>query len=106
MCPHGGVVTHIPVTFTSYRIEGRPPMLLTDQYLVQGCPFHAGPMSPCARVTWVSGSPMLLVRGVPVLTQASIGLCQSHSGIPQGPAIVSSCQLMVPEPGEFTSINE
>ncbi|MEP6945085.1 MAG: hypothetical protein ABJA02_04150 [Acidobacteriota bacterium] len=106
MCPHGGVVTHVPGTFTSYRIEGRPPMLLSDVYLVQGCPFYTGQPSPCVGVNWITGSPTMMVRGIPVLTQASVGLCQSTTGVPQGPAIIASCQLMVPEPSEFTNISD
>lgn len=106
LCPHGGVVTHIPGTFTSYRIEGRLPMLLTDTYLIQGCGNYAGQFSPCAMVIWVTASSKLIVRGVPVLTQASVGLCQSAAGVVQGPAIIAVCQLIVPEPDDFTTIDQ
>jgi hypothetical protein len=106
LCPHGGVVTHIPITFTTYRIEGRRPMLLTDEYMVQGCPGAGGPMGGCIRVQWVSGSTMLLVKGIPVLTQTSVGLCQTSAGVAAGPAIIASTQLMVREPDEFTSVDQ
>lgn len=106
LCPHGGLVTHIPTTFTSYRIEGRRPMLLTDEYMVQGCPGAGGPMGGCFRVQWVTGSTMLMVKGIPVLTQSSVGLCQTSGGIAAGPAIIASTQLMVQEPTEFTSVDQ
>ncbi len=106
MCPHGGMVTHVPGTFTSYRIAGRPPMLQADTFMVQGCPFYAGIPSPCTSVMWVTASSMLIVRGSPALTQASVGLCSSAGGAVQGPAIIASCQLMVQEPGELTVIND
>lgn len=105
MCPHGGLVAHVPGTFTSYRIAGRPPMLQSDTYLVQGCPFYGAGPSPCTNVIWVTASAMLVVRGIPALTQASVGMCQSAAGIAQGPAIIASCQLMVKEPSEFTTVN-
>jgi len=106
MCPHGGIVTHVSGTSTSFRIQGRPPMLLTDVYIVSGCPFGGGYSGPCTQVMWVSGSPMLRIRGIPVLTQASVGICQSSSGVPQGPAIIASCQLIEPEPDQPTDINQ
>lgn len=106
LCPHGGLVTHVPTTFTSYRIEGRQPMLMTDEYLIAGCAGTGGPMGGCFRVQWVTASTMLIVKGVPVLTQASVGLCQTAAGVPTGPAIVASTQLMVREPDEFTSVDQ
>ena len=105
MCPHGGMVTHVPGTFTSYRIAGRAPMLRTDNFLVSGCPLYGGYSSPCTSVFWVTASSMLIVRGSPALTQASVGLCYSAAGYSQGPAIIASCQLMVQEPTQFTAIN-
>ncbi len=106
MCPHGGIVTHIPLTYTSYRVDGRPPMLLTDQYLISGCPFFSFMASPCFRVLWISGSVNLIIRGVPALTLSSVGLCQSASGIMQGPVIMTYTQTGQREPDEFTSVSE
>ncbi len=103
MCPHGGIVTHIPTTYTGYRVQGRRPMLLTDEYLVQGCNGAAG---GCMRVQWVTASTMLMVKGIPVLTQTSVGVCQTAGGLAIGPAIIASTQLMVQEPTEFTNVNE
>lgn len=105
MCPHGGIVTHISGTYTSYRVDGRRPMLLTDQYLLAGCPFLTYTTSPCVRVIWTSGSVNLIVKGQPVLTLSSVGLCQGASGNIQGPAIITYTQTGQLEPDAFTKIN-
>jgi hypothetical protein len=107
LCPHGGLVMHTPTSGTAYRIEGRPPMLLSDIYTINGCPYNGGGFpNPCILVLWVVGSTKMLVRGVPVLTQASLGLCQSASGMPNGPAIITACQLIVQEPNDLTLIDQ
>lgn len=97
MCPHGGRIQHVPSDFTTYRIHGFPAARLTDQYMISGCPhiMVMGNMtmpSPCVRVQWFGGSPTTLVKGSPVLTSASTGICLSATGIPQGPAIVAATQ--------------
>lgn len=106
MCPHGGIVTHIPGTYTSYRVDGRRPMFLTDQYLIAGCPFLGFPGSSCSRVVWINGSVNLIVRGQPVLTFSSVGLCQSGSGIMHGTAIITYTQTGQREPDAFTKIDD
>ena len=103
MCPHGGMVSHTSGTWTTYRISGRPPMLQTDIYIVAGCPM---PGSPCHMVQWVTASNMLVIKGIPVLTFTSVGLCMGAGGAAQGPAIVTATQLGEREPDTFTSINE
>lgn len=101
MCCHGGIVQHTPMTNTSFRVDGRRPMLMTDLYTVTGCPFVIGyTPSPCQLVTWVTGSSMLIVKGSPVLTLNSVGIC-GYSG----PAIITYTQTGQREPDEFTSIN-
>lgn len=106
MCPHGGMVSHVPTSYSSYRVDGRRPMLLTDVYLVVGCPNYTHGPSPCAMVTWLNGTVNLLIKGIPLLTIASVGLCQSGSGIMQGPAIITYTQTGQREPDAFTIINE
>ena len=78
-------------------------MLQTDVYMVAGCPM---PGSPCQMVQWVTASNMLVVKGIPVLTFTSVGMCMGAGGGPQGPAIVTATQLGEREPDTFTSINE
>ncbi len=105
LCPHGGPVTHVPSTGTTYRVAGRLPMLLSDVYLIAGCPFITS-NEPCTRVQWVTASTRLIVKGIPILTNTSVGICQSPSGILNGPVVVASCQLGVREPDEYTSVSD
>lgn len=107
LCPHGAPVTHVPGTFTSYRVNGYPPLLLTDQYLIAGCPFSVGAMGmPCLRVQWLSPSVKLFVKGIPVLTSASIGMCISQTGAPSGPVVIASFQVAIQEPDTSTFIDQ
>ncbi len=106
MCPHGGLVSHVPTSYTSYRVDGRLPMMLTDVYLVAGCPNYINGPSPCTMVSWLNGTVNLLIKGKPLLTIASVGLCQSATGIMQGPAIVTYTQTGQREPDSLTIINE
>lgn len=106
MCPHGGTVQHIPTTTTSFRVSGWRPMLLSDTYLIAGCPFHTYGPSPCMLVNWVTGSSLLFVKGQPVLTLASVGLCVAGNGAAQGPAIIATAQTGQLEPDEPTFVND
>jgi hypothetical protein len=92
LCPHGGVVTHGPMKLKTERVNGALPLLLSDQYYVAGCP-NPTP-GPPLRITWVAASTTRPIEGVPVLTNASVGLCQSVSGIGQGTAIIGLCQTV------------
>lgn len=105
MCPHGGMVTHAPLTVTSYRVDGRLPMLQSDNYIIVGCSNNYGRPSPCFRVTWASASNLLVIRGERALTLDSVGICQSASGIAQGPAIITYTQTGQREPSLFTTVN-
>jgi len=104
MCPHGGIVTHVPLSGTSYRVDGRRPMLQSDEFLIIGCPNNNGRPSPCVRVQWVTASNMLIVKGNRALTFESIGVCQSAAGMAQGPAIISHTQTGQLEPDSLTAI--
>lgn len=108
LCPHGGTVQHIPTTNTAYRINGYPPLLLTDTYLVLACPHMAAMAVPmkCDRVQWVNGSNMMMVNGVPVLTNTSTGLCMSPYGVHNGPVVVATPVNVEQEPTEFTNITK
>ncbi len=109
MCPHGGVVQHIPTTQTTFRINGELPMLQTDFYTIAGCPFvipmPGGAMpSPCYQVMWVTFSQYLFVGGIPALNNVSTGLCNSAAGIPLGPAIIANWQSSYQEPTKITQV--
>lgn len=106
MCPHGGMVQHVPAGYTAYRVDGRPPMLYGDTYLLQGCPnMMFGAPSPCTLVNWVSPSTMLIVKGRPALTFSSIPLCTSANGTVSGPGVITYTQLSQLEPDELTIID-
>ena len=91
MCPHGGQA----VLFSSQAdmlIDGAPALLLTDVHPVVGCTFTPVAYSPCVTIRWLSGATQANVRGVPVLLQTSVGLCQNAAQAPQGTAIVAQVQ--------------
>ncbi|MBI1332581.1 MAG: hypothetical protein JST12_19395 [Armatimonadetes bacterium] len=92
MCPHGGTVTDIP-TSTRVLVAGTPPILLTDQGLVAGCPFNTGSPSPCIKVQWMVGATRVLIEGRPPLVQSSTGLCIGPA--PQGPPVIVAVQPRV-----------
>ena len=96
LCPHGGMVTHVPMSYSGEFINGELPMLMNDMYFIAGCPFIFGDsISPCLRVIWITGSVTKLINGIPVLTNASIGICESPAGVPQGPPIIAAFQTIV-----------
>lgn len=96
LCPHGGMVTHTPASFSGELINGEVPLLLNDTYPIAGCPNSVGgAASSCMRVVWTTASVRRFINGVPVLIHTSIGLCQSASGTMQGPAIIASYQTTV-----------
>ena len=105
MCPHGGMIRHIPMNVTSYRVDGRRPMLQGDQYLIVGCPNSYGWPSPCNQVIWITASSMLMIQGRRALTLESVGICQSAGGVTQGPALITYTQTGQREPTSMTVVN-
>lgn len=96
LCPHGGMVMHVPASFSGELVGGEIPLLVNDIYTVAGCLNFTGDfVTPCMMVMWTSASTSYLINGIPVLIHTSLGLCQSASGVPQGPAIISSFQTIV-----------
>jgi len=104
LCPHAGMVMHLPLIFSGYLIDGEMVMKMGDQYTVAGCP-GTGMGDNCATVLWTTGSLNLIIKGSPALTNVSVGLCQSANGAATGPAIIAQFQTRVPEPDTLTIIN-
>ena len=103
MCPHGGIVNVIPATVTAYRVDGYRPLLLSDTYLITGCPFSVGGTPfPCQGVTWLAPSTLLMVKGTPVLTSSSVGMTVGAS---PSPVITATIQSTTEEPSDFTNID-
>jgi uncharacterized Zn-binding protein involved in type VI secretion len=95
ICPHGGQVTVIS-TNTRVLVSGQPVATLSDNYLVAGCAFTAGPKpQPCVKVQWLVPATRVLVNGQPAIIQTSMGICQSVEQIPQGPPTIVACQPRV-----------
>lgn len=96
LCPHGGMVMHLPTSFSGELINGEIPMTLNDTYVVVGCAnIMPGMPSPCMRVQWITASVSRFINGVPVLIHTSIGNCLNPSGMMQGIAIIASFQTTV-----------
>jgi hypothetical protein len=91
MCPHGGQAVLL-TSNTDALIDGAPALLQTDVHAVVGCTFTPVVYTPCVSIRWVSGATQASVRGVPVLLQTSVGLCQNAAMAPQGVAIVTQVQ--------------
>ncbi len=88
-CPHGGSVTLTTSNATLECGDGFP-LVESDAHFVVDCTFipPGSKPSPCVEVTRSGGSASLDADGVPVLTRASVGLCESAEGVPQGPAVL------------------
>jgi hypothetical protein len=96
LCPHGGMVMHLPTGGSTELINGVMPMLLNDNYPVVGCPNSSGGSpNPCIRVVWITASTSRFINGVPVLIHTSVGMCHDASGAPQGAAIIASHQTII-----------
>lgn len=95
-CPHGGMVIATP-TNMQVRVGGAFALLQNDVYTVVGCPFTVpGPKpQPCIKVMWQAPAVMITIGGQAVLTEASVGLCQSAEQIVQGTVIISGAQQQV-----------
>ncbi len=91
MCPHGGQAV-LATSNTEMLIDGAPALLQTDVHPVVGCTFTPVAYSPCVSIRWVSAATQAALRGVPVLLQSSVGLCQNAAQAPQGLAIVAQVQ--------------
>ena len=94
-CPHGGVLTIVAAS-PRVLVNGVPAAVLTDQGLVAGCVFMAGPKpQPCVTTRWIAGATRVLAGGVPLLINPCVAICQSVEQIPGGPPIITGSQTRV-----------
>ena len=91
MCPHGGMVVAIPST-PAVAAGGDPVVLMTDTFVVAGCPFAPVIPQPCVLVQWQTGAAQSTVNGVAPLTTESVGLCQGADGAVQGTVLIQATQ--------------
>lgn len=101
------MAVHMPAGYTSYRMDGRLPMLLGDMFTFAGRPMCSGGCAgPCMSIEWVTASTTLIVKGRPALTIANTGLCLSAIGAPNGPAVITRTQTGQREPETRTTIHD
>ena len=99
LCPHGGVVRIISSNL-KVKVDGAPAALVTDQFLISGCPFQipigvGTKPSPCVSVKWVTNDLRTKVAGIPSLSRTSVGICVTVEQIPQGAVIIVFAQPRV-----------
>ena len=98
MCPHGGTVQIVSAN-ARVKTGGAFAALATDTFTITGCPFQIPAVvpipSPCVLVQWIVPDARNRVNGNFTLSQSSIGLCMSATGIPQGPVSVVNTQSQV-----------
>jgi hypothetical protein len=95
VCPHGGQMDIVPGS-PRVAVSGMHVATMADTFPVIGCGFTVGAKAqPCARVEWLVPATRVRVIGQPVVTQASVGICQSAELIPQGSPSVFRAQSRV-----------
>lgn len=94
-CPHGGCVTFVP-SGPRVFVNGSPVATTADMDQVAGCAFNvSGSPHPCLTVKWLVPAQRVTSNLLPLILQASGGLCVAGDQAPQGPPIVSSTQPRV-----------
>jgi hypothetical protein len=91
MCPHGGTVAATPAATNA--VAGAPVLTESDTFVIAGCAFVVATVpSPCVSVQWTGAAARVTRGGAPVLTTASVGLCQAATMAPQGSVIIAGAQ--------------
>jgi hypothetical protein len=66
MCAHGGQAMPI-VPNPSVLVSGQPTALLSDPWVVAGCPLVPPPLPPCVTAQWVMGTTRVTSNGQPLV---------------------------------------
>jgi hypothetical protein len=74
MCVHGGQATPV-VPNPAVTLEGMPTSLLSDPWLVAGCPGVPPAVPPCVTAQWIVGATRVTSFGQPLLTQSGQAIC-------------------------------
>jgi hypothetical protein len=94
-CPHMAKIIATSKT-PLLKMGGAPVLTSADVFVIAGCPFTlpGGKPSPCVTIEWVKTDLKATIQGAKTLSAASVGLCKSPEGVPQGPVIVQATQAL------------
>lgn|SRR5450631_1006227 len=74
MCVHGGQASPV-VPNPAVTLDGMPTCLLSDPWMVAGCPGVPSSVPPCVTAQWVVGTTRVTSNGQPLLVQSSQAVC-------------------------------
>jgi len=74
MCVHGGQASAV-VPNPAVTLDGMPTCLLSDPWMVAGCPGVPSSVPPCVTAQWVVGTTRVTSNGQPLLVQSSQAVC-------------------------------
>lgn len=85
MCAHGAPAMPTAPN-PSVTLAGMPTCVLSDPWVVTGCPAAAIPSPPCVTATWMIGTTRVTSNGQPLLVQSGVSIC-TPSGTPLLPVL-------------------
>ena len=85
MCAHGGQAMPT-VASPSIALEGMPAAVLSDPWVVAGCPAVPPPIPPCVTAQWVVGTTRVTSFGQPLVIAGGVAVC-APSGTPLLPVV-------------------
>jgi hypothetical protein len=74
MCVHGGQASAV-VPNPAVTLDGMPTCLLSDPWMVAGCPGVPSSVPPCVTAQWIVGTTRVASNGQPLLVQSSQAVC-------------------------------
>lgn len=74
MCVHGGQASAV-VPNPAVTLDGMPTCLLSDPWMIAGCPGVPSSVPPCVTAQWIVGTTRVTSNGQPLLVQSSQAVC-------------------------------
>lgn len=74
MCVHGGQASPV-MPNPAVTLDGMPTCVLSDPWMVAGCPGVPSSVPPCVTAQWVVGTTRVTSNGQPLLVQSSQAVC-------------------------------
>ncbi len=88
MCLHGGqamaIVPNPAITF-----DGMPSCLISDPWMVAGCPGIPPTIPPCVTAQWIVGTTRVTSNGQPLVIQSGQAIC-APPGTPLLPLVTQT----------------